>query len=113
MGWPDRNELIGMNLEGRRCHTAAAVVEVEGVDCYFYAAVEEARSRLGSQERAAEEAAAVGKIAERGESRVMLELGKIALGIVLSVCHELQKRVKQYTRWGICWVTRRCCQSSD
>lgn len=88
MGWPDRNELIGMNLEGRHCRTAAAVVEVEGVDCYYAAAVEEAHSRLGSPERAAEEAAAVGMIAELGESRVMLELGKIALGIVLSVRHE-------------------------
>lgn len=79
MGWPDRNELIGMNLEGRHCRTAAAVVEVEGVDCYYAAAVEEARSRLGPPERAAEEAAAAGKIVELGESRVMLELGKIAL----------------------------------
>ncbi len=113
MGWPDGNEVIGMNLEGRHCRTAAVVVEVEGVDCYYVAAaVEEARSRLGLLERAAEEAAAAGRIAEPGESRVMLEVDKFALGIV-SVRHESQQRVKQYTRWGICWVTRRCCHPSN
>lgn len=101
-----------MNLEGRHCRTAAVVVEVEGVDCYYAAAVKEVRSRLGLLERAAEEAAAAERIAELGEIRVMLEVGKLALGIV-SVRHEFQKRVKQYTRWGICWVTRRCCHPSN
>lgn len=71
MGWLDGNEVIGMNLEGRHCRTAAVVVEVEEVDCYYAAAVGEARSRLGLLERAAEEAAAAGRIAELGESRVM------------------------------------------
>lgn len=112
MGWPDGNEMIGMNLEGRHCRTAAVVVEVEGVDCYYAAAVEEARSRLGLLERAAEEAAAAGRIAELGESRVMLEVGKIAL-VIVSVRHEFQQRVKQCNRWGICWVTRRCCHPSN
>lgn len=101
-----------MNLAGRHCRTAAVVVEVEGVDCYYAAAVGEARSRLGLLERAAEEAAAAGRIAELGESRVMLEVGKIALEIV-SVRHEFQQRIKQCTRWGICWITRRCCQPSN
>lgn len=100
MGWPDGNEVIGMNLEGRHCRTAAVVAEVEGVDCYYAAAVEEARSRLGLPERAAEEAAAAGRIAELGESQVMLEVGKIALRIV-SIYHKFQPRVKQCTRWRI------------
>lgn len=73
----------------------------------------ETRSRLGLLETVAEEVAAAGRIAEAGESQVMLEeVGKIALGIV-SVDREFQLRAKQHTRWGICWVTRRCCDPSN
>lgn len=85
-----------MNLEGRHCRTAAVGAEVEGVGCYYAAVGGEAR--LGLLERVAEEAAAAGRIAELGESQVMLEeVGKIALGIV-SVDQEFQPRVKQCTR---------------
>lgn len=97
MGWLDGREVVGKNLEGRHCRTAAADVEVEGVDCYYAAAVREARSRLGLLERVVEGAAAAGMIAELGETQVMLEeVGKIALGIAL-VGHDLQPRVKQCT----------------
>lgn len=89
--------MIGMNLEGRHCRTAVVVVGVEGVDCYYAAAVKEVHSPLGLLERAAEEAVAAGRIAARGESQVMLEVGKTALGIV-SVSHEFQPWVKQCTR---------------
>lgn len=102
-----------MSLEGRHCRTAAVGAEVEGVDYYYAAAVREARSHFGLLETVAEEVAAVGRIAELGESQVMFEeVGKAALGIV-SVDREFRPRVKQRTRWGICWVTRRCCNPSD
>ena len=101
-----------MNLEGRRCRIAAVVAGGEGVDCYYAAAVEKAHSHLGLLERAAEEAGAVGRIAELGEIQVMLEVGKIALGIV-SVRHASQLRVKPCTSWGVCWITRRCCHASN
>lgn len=85
-----------MNLESRHYRTAAVGAEVEGVDCYYAAAVGEARSRLGLLEKVAEEAVAAGRIAELGESQVMLEeVSMIALGIA-SVDGEFQPRVKQY-----------------